>query len=272
MQFDNPSLSALVRFYSIIVIIVFAFAVSPLWAPDVILPRWPWPLTPFTARFIGAVYTALAGPMIVLALVNRWSPGRIVFIASLTFTAILTIVSFLHLGRFDFSKTGTWIWFAVYPLTDLALVYLIWRYATLPAPGRALAPVWRGFFGTQAMVFGIYGLALVVAPGAATSFWPWPIDPFHAQLYSAVFITNAVAAYLLARSAHGLDLLVIGIFQAVFGVAAIAGLFIADASLGRVVWSAPGTILWLAGCVAFVGLGLASLAAARSTVRAVTKQ
>jgi hypothetical protein len=262
MQPDNPPLSPLVRLYTLVVIAVFAFAVSPLFMPEAIGPRWPWPLTPFTSRFVGAIYTGLGWTMVIFLFVNRWSPGRLIFIGSLVFTGILTIVTFLHLGRFDWSKLGTPIWFVAYLGSDAFLIYFLWRYGGLPSPARPLAEPWRRFYGIQALIFGLYGLALVAIPSAATAWWPWPIDVFYAQVYSAVFVALAASLFLLALSAHWLEMLVIGIFQAIFGVTAIGGVLVADASLGKVNWSAAGSLIWTAAFAAMAVLGLISVGAA----------
>jgi hypothetical protein len=263
MQAENPPLSGIVRLYSLIVLLVFAFALSPLWIPEVVTPGWPWRLTPFTARFVGAIYTAFAWPMVVLLVVNRWSPGRLIFLASLAFIAPLTVVSLIHIERFNFSLPGTWLWWSAYPLSMLVIFYFLWRYRDLPPAGPAPSPGRRRFFRVQAWAFGLYGLAIAAVPPVATGFWPWPIDVFHAQIYSTVFFTAAAATWLLAGSAHRLDLLAVGLFQTLLGLVALAGAIVADAKLDRIDWSAPGTVIWIAGCLAIAALGLITLAAAR---------
>ena len=39
---------------------------------------WPWPLTPFNLRFLGALYSAALLAAFIQARVGRWAPARTV--------------------------------------------------------------------------------------------------------------------------------------------------------------------------------------------------
>ncbi|TKB32218.1 MAG: hypothetical protein E5W69_00290, partial [Mesorhizobium sp.] len=75
---------------------------------------------------------------------------------------------------------------------------------------------------------------------------PWPIDAFHAQVYSAIFLAGAGGTYLVWRSAPREELLVLGLAQFLVGLLAILGVVITDAALHRIDWTATGTLCWLA--------------------------
>jgi hypothetical protein len=87
---------------------------------------------------------------------------------------------------------------------------------------------------------------MFILPAASVSFWPWPVDDFHARVYSAVFVSGAVGAYLLSRIGAFWDFFTIGVSHAAFGFFAILGTVLVDAVTHRVNWSSPGTWLWLA--------------------------
>jgi hypothetical protein len=44
-----------------------------------------------------------------------------------------------------------------------------------------------------------------LTPWVVSSFWPWRLDAFHAQLYSVTFLTPAVGAWVLLRGTTSED-------------------------------------------------------------------
>ena len=109
---------------------------------------------------------------------------------------------------------------------------------------------------SQAVILGLYGLALVFIPATAKTIWPWEIDIFHAQLYSVTFITPAIGAYVLTKGATKLEWQTLGVAQIVLGLFPIIGVVIVDAFAKRVDWSAIGTWIWLALFAAMLITGL----------------
>ena len=67
--------------------------------PDLIVPLWPWPLSPFTARALGAVYLAAFVATVSLGIRPWWSPARVVVPMVAVFTTIMTVLSVAYLGR-----------------------------------------------------------------------------------------------------------------------------------------------------------------------------
>jgi hypothetical protein len=263
---DNPKLSPLVRVFAAVVILVLAGGVLLLVYPSLISARWPWRLTPFNARFLGAFYTAEMAAILMLGVVNRWSPGRLILIMAISFTALVSVVSLWHLDRFDFGRKGPWGWFFVYVGSALIAAAFVWGYRKQEHPGRPFdAPARRGFFIAQALVIGGYGLALLMAPQWAAGFWPWRVDVFHAQVYSAIFITAGLGAYLLARAASRYELIAFGLAQVILGAAAILGLWLANLERQALAWTAPATMAWVALFAALAVIGAINITFARRT-------
>jgi hypothetical protein len=263
---DNPKLSPLVRVFAAAVILVLAGGVLLLVYPSLISARWPWRLTPFNARFLGAFYTAELAAILMLGVINRWSPGRLILIMALCFTALVSIVSLWHLDRFDFARKGPWGWFFVYVGSALVAAAFLWTYRAREHPGRRLAsPALRAFFIAQAVAIGGYGLTLLAMPQWAAGFWPWRVDVFHAQVYSAIFITAGLGAYLLARAASRYELVAFGLAQVILGCAAILGLWLTNLERQALVWSAPGTLIWIMMLAALAVVGAVNVALAKRT-------
>jgi hypothetical protein len=73
------------------------------------------------------------------------------------------------------------------------------------------------------------------------------VDDFHARLYSAIFLTLAVAGLAVSRVAAPVELLLVGLTQLTLGFFSILGLVLADISEDTVDWSAIGTWIWVGG-------------------------
>jgi hypothetical protein len=260
MQAENPALSTLVRAFAVVVVVVLSAGILLLVSPDTVSPRWPWKLTPFNARFLGAFYSAELIAMGWLFWRNRWSPGRLVLIMALCFTLIVSLACLGHLERFNFGRKGPWIWFLLYVGSALLSAYFLWRYWLLPHPGRTLSEPWRLFFITQGIVVGGYGVALLISPETAGAFWPWPLDRFHGQVYSGIFLAAALGSFVLAWRAAPEELLVFRATLIALGLAAVASLILADAAVHKVDWSTSGTWIWIGAFLAIAVAGALSVA------------
>jgi hypothetical protein len=230
--------------------------------PDFARAEWPWALTPFNTRFLGAVYFSAFVAVAIMAYKGRWSPARPVLGSIFAFTVVVLGVTFLYLPLFDFQKWGTWLWMALYIILPLNAGIHLWLYRKQP-PSEAIPvpPVWRTAVLGVAAVLGLYGLGLLVAPAAFSAFWPWPLDSFHGQLYSATFISGAVGLFTVARLASRTEFIAAGLTQALLGAFALIGLFVVDSVVHRVNASQPGTWLWIAIFAALLAFGTAMILA-----------
>ncbi len=258
---NNPPISKLLSGVTgLEVVILFWAGCGLLFYPPVMQPFWPWTLAPFNLRFLGALYAAALIAALLQAVSRRWSPARVVTPMIFVFTLVVTVFSFVHLERFDLSRLEAWIWFVLYIGVCLNAGVHLWLYRKLPLPQPALHPrgALRGMLWVVVVALGVYGLLMLVAPLAASAFWPWKLDAFHAQLYSVTFLTPALGAWVLLRGATRSDLRALGLTLALWGVLPILGLILADASVKRIRWEADETLFWLAlfGLMGMLGVWL----------------
>lgn len=215
----------------------------PLWEGR----RWPWELTPYNTVFLGGIYWAAVAVLTVQLLVRRWAPARIVQPLVLTFSLVLLLVSLGYGEQFDWQRRLVKAWFGVYTLVPLGSALAVWSYrdrhpaTPVERPQRA-----RTVLRIKAFILGGYAMGLLVWPSLTTAFWPWPINAFHARLYSAIFLATALGNGLLSRSAAAVELLVLGLAELLLGALPLWGVVNLDRVVGAIDWSLPGGWLWLA--------------------------
>jgi hypothetical protein len=261
---SNEPLSPWVRVFTGAALVVLIAGPLLLFAPQTIVPRWPWAITPFNARFLGAVYVAELFSLGVLFIYNRWSPGRAALVVSFVFTFVVSIASLIHLASFvGLRRTAVWfILYVGYAVLPLGAFLLYRRLPTVPA--LAAAPRLGRAMQVAGALLVLYGAALFIAPGFAAGFWPWPIDALHGRIYSAVFLAPGIGLLLLARRAAAEEYLVGGVFMAALGPFAILSLVLAHLQTGRASFTSPGTWTWITLLAAIGGLGVLMIRASRA--------
>jgi hypothetical protein len=243
----------------LIIAVVLIAGTSLFFAPALFGSHWPWPLKPFNGRFLGAVYCAEMVAVLFTLIYRSASLVRLSLAQSLVFSVVVTLASVIQLAQFDFSRPLVWVWFIVYVLAIIGFGYYWVRYPVLRAPvsgDSSLSLPARIYILIQGIILGAYGFALFILPSQASAFWPWKIDAFHAQVYSAIFLTGSVGNWLLYRSANRLELTTAGFTQVALAALAILGLVLVDNDIHSVNWSALGTLVWVG---AFAWLTLAGL-------------
>jgi hypothetical protein len=272
---NNPALSSLLRGMTIVeTLVVIGAGLILFFLPALAKTLWPWEITPFNTRFIGAIYLAALTLIIPLAHNTRWSPARVILPMIFVFTAWMFVVSLLYLPRFDFAKPGTWAWFILYGILPLNAGYHLWKYRELnPANAGQPPSALRGLLLAVSILSLLYALALTLLPAQATVFWPWPIDSFHAQMYAGMFAAGGVGSLIAARSASLHELTLLGLGFSVFGVLAIAGLFIVDNTVHKVAWPVATTwAFWVGLFAAGLFAGLMILLTSRRPAQAAAAQ
>jgi len=262
---SDPRLPLAVRLLTVAEVLVLAGASGfLLFAPALVKPVWPWALTPFNTRFLGAVYASAMIPVAAVLLFGRRRAARPGVLGIFLFTFVVLLVSFAYRERFESERWATGIWWALYlilPLSSGSQLFL-GRRDTLPAGSPAGAAHWAHRAAAWLQV--VYGAALLVHPASAGSFWPWPLDDFHGRLYSAAFLTGGIGALNVLRRGERRWLRVAGTGQAAFGLLAIGGLVVVDRVVHKVAWNAPGTWIWLGGLALLTLAGVAMIGAGRA--------
>jgi len=259
---DNPEIKPFLRNFTFVeaaVLVVVGFGL--FFFPQYLRPLWAWEIAPSNAPFLVAIYIRALVPVSLMYLSGRWSPTRLVLRAIFTFTLIVLIVSLYHIDRFNFSKWQVWIWFGLYIALPASGGYHLWIYRAmandhLPITGQ----FWRITTQASGVAFAVYGLGLITAPDTFSSLFPWRLDVFHSQLYSATFLTGCVLMLTVSVRATRAEFFATGVTESAFGIFSILGLVIVDHRVQKIDWTASNTIAWLALLGVITVLGLTMIA------------
>jgi hypothetical protein len=199
---ENPLVPSFLRLViAVECTVVLAAAILLFFLPGLAAELWPWEIPPFNSRFVGAVYLAAYLPLILFWFVPRWIPGRLTLWLILTFTATVLLAMLLHRDVFEWSRPSTYlVYWPLYIFLPINAALFLFRYSREGvANGYDGSPFLCVLLWGFALLGAAYGLGLLIAPEALTSFWPWPVDAFHGRVYAAAFVTPAVGAWLLSR-------------------------------------------------------------------------
>ena len=159
---------------------------------------------PMTAVFLGASYWSAVGLELTAALSPRWAGARIAVPAVLVFTTITLVVTIVHIDRFHLdgdlsssTRAVTWAWIAVYAIVPVLMVLAALgqrRHSTAVGPPSGLPAAVRVTLVALAVVLGVVGVALLLAPGWASGGWPWPLTDLTARAVGAWLVGLGIAA------------------------------------------------------------------------------
>ena len=190
-------------FFGIIAVAALFVAYLGFFEPARMDASFTWALLPpLHARFVGALYL-FGGVYLGGCLLARYrsqvepAPAAVVI-----FTTLLLLITLLNPKAFDYDLVPPWVWtlsYVVYPLWGIALIWAGRSRERTTAPG-AVMPGWAPtFLVVQAVLFGVTGLALLVAPGVMVDLWPWPITKGLAQFYGGPFLAYAYCSWAYSR-------------------------------------------------------------------------
>jgi hypothetical protein len=239
-------------------VVIAGAGIVLFFAPDTGHDIWGWELTPFNTRFLGAIYLAALVDFVALSVVRRWRPARLVMPMDLLFMTIVLLVSLAYVDRFKWERPVTWAWFAIFASVPVYASWFLlrfrrfWRLAPV-APNPRLR---RALVG-GAVPLAVYGVGLVSAPGTFAGFWPWHVDAFHGRIYSAIFLTLALATVIASRGVAPLELGMLGLTCIALGALEPIGVLVVDANVDKVEWSSAGTWAWIAMFAAIFAYGVA---------------
>ena len=175
----------------------FGIGITGLVAPSEM--QIPLRLTPLNDRFIAALYVAGAVGVLLAAFSPRRAATRLFCIGFGLATLLILGLTLLHWSDFmadSLPHRPVWIFdYVVDPLIALILIPI----AGLWPPRRAAPNPLKWLLIVEAVVFGALGLALLLVPDTAASYWPWSLPPVAGQLYACFVLTFAIGAALAAR-------------------------------------------------------------------------
>ncbi len=191
-----------------------ALGITLLLNPAAINGLWPWPLTPITARLLGASSLVSMPLSFLAALANRWSAARIPLVMLISYRVLQVLAGIFHLDRFDFHRPITWNYFG----GGLALLVILGAELLFNARlGRPAAdePSWLGgdsqlVLGTVsklilrllAVVYFIWGLAFLSLGNAAAGLWfeaPGLATSLTLRLFASPIMGLALGMWLITR-------------------------------------------------------------------------
>jgi hypothetical protein len=195
----------------------FGFGLTVLLSPATINTVWPWPLSPLSARLLGASALVSVPLSVVTAILNRRSTAVIPMVMLLAYRVMQVFVGLIHLDRFDFTRPITWNYFGGGALLGLVLVLGLVLGGSTGKPvqgwpallrGEAalnLGPVARILILLFAAVYAAIGLMLLVL--GANGAWLWMESPsvvtsLTLRLFSSPTTGLALGLWLITRARH----------------------------------------------------------------------
>ena len=91
-------------------VISFFVGLALFFAPQAMAAVWPWPLTPLTARTIGAGFFSLAVASSQFIIENDWKRGRIGTVSYLLIGSLQLVALVRYPGTVDWSRPGAWLY------------------------------------------------------------------------------------------------------------------------------------------------------------------
>lgn len=97
-------------------------------APALVIPIWPWMLTPLTCRVVGSIFCL--GSAGIMALIDpRWSTLHLMFRVELVMITLILISAVRARTEFDPGKPLTWLLLAGFLFVLIGSLYLNWTMA-----------------------------------------------------------------------------------------------------------------------------------------------
>jgi hypothetical protein len=144
---------------------------------------------PINAALFGALYLGGAAVVGWLAYRGQWEAARFLGPILITAGVLISLVTLLHLDRFTPGLKLVY-WLVVYIGAPLLAAGIYWQQerrgaAWAPAvPTRLLTRLTAVGLGA---VLTLIGLFLLILPGPAVAYWPWPTTPLVTRIFAAWF-------------------------------------------------------------------------------------
>jgi hypothetical protein len=240
------------------------FGIRLLVDPTSIAEMWPWPMTPVTARLLGAS-TLVSVPLALLSVwFNRFSAARLPMIMILTYRILQLAAGFVHFDRFDLGSPTTWNYFGGGGLILVMLAYNLMRgrslgnevtsgHAFLRGDARLnMGPAGKIAFRAISILFIVLGVLFFVLGENAS--WLWfeaegQLTSLTARLFASPMTGLGIAAWIISNSRYWREVGIPAVGMSTFGLAGIITLILESASiqpptvLGYIIAAAPLILL-----------------------------
>jgi len=233
--------------------------IAALFQPPLVSLLVPWPASPLNARFIASMYTALGLGVLLCSMARSFREVRIVLFGIGFATGLLFFLTLFRMIVYPGELTKfPLFWMSFYLIDPLLVIFSFWRLGgtdTVPTGPNPLKWLWI----IQAIIWGAFGLLLLIFPNVSMNIWPWEMTVQLSQLYSGLFLSLSVVSALAAREPRweGVRILVF-----IFAILAVLVLIISIVHIGRFK-SDASIIIWFvffgAEAVIFGGLLISHL-------------
>ena len=223
-----------------------------------------WPITPpLTAAFLGAAYWAAVPVEVIAARQSAWAGARVAVPSIWLFTTLTLVVTLVHVDKFNFSSPilsaqgAAWFWLAIYAGVPVAMLLTGWHQIRVPGgdPPRGPAPPkWMRFIVlVQGAGMLAVGVALLLAPLAVASVWPWTLKDLTGRAIGAWFVGIGFAAVHATREN---DVSRIKPLEGGYTAFAVLQLIAIARFSGQVTWSSGPAWVYLAFLLSILFVGL----------------
>ena len=162
----------------------------------------PLRISPLNTRFVATLYIAGGVGVLWAAFARRREETRLFVIGFGVATGMILVLTIVHWSEFmadALPHRPIWIFdYVVDPLLALVIVPAAGLWPNRHGVRHRLTPL----LVVEAAVFGVLGLAMLLAPDAIAAAWPWALPPLLGQLYACFFVTFALGAALAARESE----------------------------------------------------------------------
>jgi len=175
------------------------------WHPSDTAENFAWPIKPeVTAALLGGFYIAAASVFILALFARRWENIRVFVIASILFSSIELLSTFLHWDRFSVGTIPFNVWFVSYLLPPpLFAFFYIWHERRVaPLPGAVDEPLPGGLRLLMAILGALLfllGLAAFVVPAVVIPLMPWVFTPLTMRALSGWIVATGTMLLSAAR-------------------------------------------------------------------------
>lgn len=222
------------------------FGLRLLFDPASITSMWPWPLTPITARLLGAS-TLVSVPLALLSVwFNRYSAARLPMIMIICYRVLQLAAGFMHFERFELTDPTTWNYFGGGLIMLIVLGLAILRGPSLGTSVTTSHPFLRGnadlkvgatgklVFRFISILFILLGVTFFALGKSGEWLWfeaPGNLTSLTARLFASPMVGLGLAAWIISTSPRWRQVGIPAVGMSTFGIAGLLALSLDFASI-----------------------------------------